>query len=136
MKGTTRLIFDVPWSRILARDPENRTRVKKTPEWEPDQEISLTFSACRQDQFTCEDGQCIDVNNKCDHNTDCDDQSDEIGCELITFKKGYIKGIVPKETVDTVRNVTLMVNIKSFPEIALVTLWDLLVGSQTLLGSI
>ena len=90
------------------------------PEWEPDQEISLTFSACRQDQFTCEDGQCIDVNYRCDHNTDCDDQSDEIGCELITFKKGYLKGIVPKEKVDTyrnARNVTLMVNIKSFPEI-------------------
>ena len=90
------------------------------PEWEPDQEISLTFSACRQDQFTCEDGQCIDVNYRCDHNTECDDQSDEIGCELITFKKGYLKGIVPKETVDNhrkARNVSLMVNIKSFPEI-------------------
>ena len=87
------------------------------PEWEPNQEISLTFSACRQDQFTCEDGQCIDIKYRCDHNTDCDDQSDEIGCKLITFKKGYLSGIVPKETVNTHRNVTLMVNIKSFPEI-------------------
>ena len=87
------------------------------PDWEPSQEIILTFSACKQEQFTCEDGKCIDVGLRCDHNTDCDDQSDEIGCELITFKKGYLKGIVPKERVGAYRNVTLMVNIKSFPEI-------------------
>ena len=87
------------------------------PQYEPNQEIELTFSACRQDQFTCDSGHCVDIKNRCDHNTDCEDQSDEIGCELITFKKGYLKGIVPKETVTSPRNVTLMVNVKSFPEI-------------------
>ena len=87
------------------------------PEWEPDQEIDLTFSACRKDQFTCKDGECIDINYRCNHNLECNDRSDEIGCELITFGEGYIKGIVPKETVDTPRNIILMVKIKSFPEI-------------------
>ena len=26
------------------------------PEWEPNQEITLTFSACNQEQFTCDNG--------------------------------------------------------------------------------
>ncbi|XP_053506614.1 low-density lipoprotein receptor-related protein 6 isoform X3 [Ictalurus furcatus] len=35
---------------------------------------------CPPDQFTCNNGQCIGKHKKCDHNTDCTDNSDEIGC--------------------------------------------------------
>lgn len=35
---------------------------------------------CPPDQFTCTNGQCIGKHKKCDHNTDCSDNSDEIGC--------------------------------------------------------
>ena len=87
------------------------------PEWTPGQAVNLTFSACAQDQFTCDDGVCVDLNSRCDHDTDCYDQSDEIGCELVTFNKGYLKEIVPKESVNEPRNVTLSMVIKSFPVI-------------------
>uniref|UniRef100_A0A8C2JCE0 Low density lipoprotein receptor-related protein 6 n=1 Tax=Cyprinus carpio TaxID=7962 RepID=A0A8C2JCE0_CYPCA len=33
---------------------------------------------CPMDQFTCANGQCIGRHKKCDHNTDCTDNSDEI----------------------------------------------------------
>lgn len=35
---------------------------------------------CPVDQFACANGQCIGRHKKCDHNTDCTDNSDEIGC--------------------------------------------------------
>lgn len=35
---------------------------------------------CHSDQFTCNNGQCIGKHKKCDHNMDCSDNSDEIGC--------------------------------------------------------
>lgn len=36
---------------------------------------------CTLDQFRCANGQkCIDPKLKCDHNNDCGDNSDEVGC--------------------------------------------------------
>lgn len=40
---------------------------------------------CSPDQFTCNNGQCIGKHKKCDHNMDCTDNSDEIGCCKLTF---------------------------------------------------
>ncbi|KAL3048690.1 hypothetical protein OYC64_007280 [Pagothenia borchgrevinki] len=36
--------------------------------------------AAPPDQFSCSNGQCVGKHKKCDHNTDCSDNSDEIGC--------------------------------------------------------
>lgn len=35
---------------------------------------------CRSDQFTCQEGQCIPSQYKCDHVKDCVDNSDENNC--------------------------------------------------------
>ena len=85
------------------------------PEWAPGKEVNLTFSACKSTEFTCDNGQCIDLNARCDFDTDCYDQSDEIGCQLVMFKNGYLKEIVPKNSVTEPRKVTLNMIIKSFP---------------------
>uniref|UniRef100_A0AAR2L5U8 EGF-like domain-containing protein n=1 Tax=Pygocentrus nattereri TaxID=42514 RepID=A0AAR2L5U8_PYGNA len=41
------------------------------------------------DQFTCNNGQCIGKHKKCDHNMDCMDNSDEIGCCKLTQTSFY-----------------------------------------------
>lgn len=42
--------------------------------------LILVSARCPPDQFTCSNGQCIGKHKKCDHNMDCTDSSDEIGC--------------------------------------------------------
>ena len=50
------------------------------------------------DEFTCDDGQCIDISTRCDQIVDCQDESDEQGCQLVILDKGY-KAKVPPFTV-------------------------------------
>ena len=56
-------------------------------------------------EFTCDDGQCIKMERRCDQVTgkepNCRDESDENGCQLIVFKNNYNKNIPPiGSTVD------------------------------------
>ena len=80
---------------------------------------TLKLSGCGEEEFTCSDGQCIDINSRCDQIViiiiifiiiiiitiiiiircdqivHCRDESDEEDCRLIVLKKGYKKDIIP-----------------------------------------
>ncbi|XP_047476773.1 uncharacterized protein LOC125030639 [Penaeus chinensis] len=43
---------------------------------------NMTLTACAKDQFTCSNGLCIPLENRCDGLEDCSDSSDEI-CSLL-----------------------------------------------------
>ena len=45
--------------------------------------------------FTCDDGQCVRMVERCNQVPDCRDESDENGCQLIVFKNNYNKNIPP-----------------------------------------
>ena len=49
-------------------------------------QVELTISVCKNDQFTCDSGQCIDLNKKCNVKKDCHDGSDELNCDLIQWQ--------------------------------------------------
>ena len=36
---------------------------------------------CLCNHFTCNDGKCIDLNQRCDGQSDCNDSSDETSCD-------------------------------------------------------
>ena len=55
----------------------------------------LKLTGCAEDEFTCDDGQCIKMKRRCDQVPDCRDKSDEKGCQLIYFEDGYNKNIPP-----------------------------------------
>ena len=45
-------------------------------------ELSLSLSACSDDEFTCTNGDCVNLLTVCDSNTDCLDGSDEGFCNV------------------------------------------------------
>ena len=61
---------------------------------------TLKLTGCKEEgEFTCDDGQCIEMKRRCDQVTgkepNCRDESDENGCELIVFKNNYNKNTPP-----------------------------------------
>ncbi|XP_023330899.1 uncharacterized protein LOC111703243 [Eurytemora carolleeae] len=56
---------------------------------------NIKFTTCSQNQFTCDDGQCIDMDERCDQTTNCLDESDENTCRMIYQKENYKRTIVP-----------------------------------------
>ena len=56
---------------------------------------TITLSTCTTNQFTCDDGFCIGIDSRCNGDTDCDDQSDEVGCQSISVGKSYKKDDSP-----------------------------------------
>ena len=60
----------------------------------------IKLSGCTEDgEFTCDDGQCINMEERCDQIADCRDGSDETGCKLFSLVDGYKKNVPPIDRV-------------------------------------
>ena len=55
----------------------------------------LKFTGCLEGWFTCDDGQCVRMQQRCDQLPDCADKSDERGCKLLVLEDGYNKRVPP-----------------------------------------
>ena len=52
--------------------------------------------------YSCDDGRCIDIVNRCDGVAHCDDLSDEKSCQLVNIDpKKYLKGKTPPSETET-----------------------------------
>lgn len=59
----------------------------------------MTFSSCNvATEFTCNNGQCISIYQRCDGSNNCYDNSDEVDCKQFMFNGPYHKDIPPSET--------------------------------------
>ena len=47
--------------------------------------IQLTLTLCSESQFTCDSGECIELKNRCNVVSDCQDKSDERNCKVFHF---------------------------------------------------
>ena len=61
-------------------------------------------------QFTCDDGQCVTMDQRCNQHPDCRDRSDETNCKILVLVRGYNKN-VPPVPVDDKSNGTVKVSV-------------------------
>lgn len=76
----------------------------------------MVLSVCSNDQYTCDDGQCISLSERCNLKVDCDDRSDENDCSLLSIPSGYSITIPPPPIVpEKPLLLNISVDILSFP---------------------
>ena len=61
--------------------------------------LEIKLTACNNNEFTCDDGQCVKMRQRCNQVPDCDDKSDELNCKILALKKGYNKRVPPVGTI-------------------------------------
>ena len=68
-----------------------------------DEERTLLLTSCKIGQYSCDDGRCIDIVNRCDGGVaHCNDFSDEKSCQLVNIDpKKYLKGKTPPSETET-----------------------------------
>ena len=60
----------------------------------------MSFSACTETEFTCDDGMCVDMSERCNGRVNCLDKSDEIECNIIVAESSYNKEMNPPPMED------------------------------------
>ena len=58
----------------------------------------LKLTHCKEDEFTCANGECIDLLKKCDVKIDCLDASDEKNCQILDINKSIYQKQLPPLT--------------------------------------
>ena len=57
--------------------------------------IEMKLTGCKEHEFTCDDGQCVSMERRCDQLPNCRDRSDEMGCLILHLEYGYNKRVPP-----------------------------------------
>ena len=55
----------------------------------------MKLTGCNKTQFTCDNGDCVMMEERCNQIPDCDDESDELNCRILHLKAGYNKRVPP-----------------------------------------
>jgi hypothetical protein len=78
--------------------------------------LTVKLTTCQGGEFTCRDGQCVGMEQRCDQTSNCRDGSDEENCRTIVMKENYSKKIAPF-IFDQVNQVNVPVKINVSMEI-------------------
>ena len=76
----------------------------------------LKMSGCQNGEFTCNDGQCVSMEKRCNQLPDCRDKSDERHCKILVLEEGYNKKVPPIQSNAPV-NVSVSINLLKLVDI-------------------
>ena len=83
----------------------------------------MKLTGCNKTQFTCDDGQCVTMEERCNQIPDCDDESDELNCKILKLKEGYNKRVPPvsktSKKIKTLKPVAVNVSLTLFKIVAI-----------------
>lgn len=88
-------------------------------EWTVDNDVCgvdtmvIMMTSCKEHQFSCEDGNCVRIQQRCDMEVDCPDGSDEMGCDFLTLAPSY-NGDNPPPRLDITKPVEIILHIDIF----------------------
>ena len=57
--------------------------------------VMVKLTSCGEGKFTCNDGQCVMMEERCNQISNCRDESDEDNCKMLVMKANYNKKIAP-----------------------------------------
>ena len=77
----------------------------------------LKMSGCQKGNFTCNDGQCVSMDQRCNQLPDCRDKSDERNCDILLLEEGYNKNVPPINSTAPV-NVSISIDLMKLVDIA------------------
>jgi hypothetical protein len=81
-------------------------------------DVTLTLTGCTDDEFTCREGFCVSMEQRCDGVVDCRDKSDEVGCSKVVVEASYSKNIAPPPIGNqTKASIRLVITIHSILQI-------------------
>ena len=56
---------------------------------------TLSLTSCKSNQFTCNDGLCVNLEDRCNGQPECKDTTDEINCKVIETDQSYNRFLSP-----------------------------------------
>ena len=80
--------------------------------------IVLSFSQCYPGKFTCQSGQCVPLEERCDIKLNCNDQSDEYDCAGVENGNEYKREKTPISVNAEPTTIYINVSILAFPSIS------------------
>ena len=86
--------------------------------------LQLKLTGCKNTQFTCDNGQCVKMEERCNQIPNCEDESDERDCKVLVLKKGYNQrvppvGAITNGKVTTLKQVEVNVSLTLFKVVAI-----------------
>ena len=60
-------------------------------EYKKEYTIEMKLTGCKADEFTCDDGQCVKMEKRCNQLQDCRDKSDEKKCQILILDPSTTK---------------------------------------------
>ena len=76
-----------------------------------DKHLNITITYCKEDQFTCTDGHCVSMVQRCNKIADCPDLSDEVQCRSVLLGEDYISDYTPVSVDEEYGIVKVPVNV-------------------------